>query len=193
MIPLVLGAAGAAVVAVKVLASRQSAQRQFPNVPEAWWTSRERLFRVKAAALAAVSGAQLRRLYESYAEAHPDDSFSRLLSSLVAGSRGDWKAARAHAERLAGEGPASVGHWRLVDCCVHLGDRASAIAAAREFIALEPESDLKPHLETLITRLEAELGDASPRPRPAKKPARPKKKRASPRRPAQRSRRSPPA
>jgi hypothetical protein len=158
MLPVLLGAAaGASWLFGSLAGKRNQLQKDFPFIPYGWWTPRDRLFYVKERALVTLKqSAALNSLYDRYANEHPDHAYSLLLRSTAASNRGDWAKAREWAERLDREEPTlSIGAWLLTSCCMQLGDREGALAAARRFIALESDSRLVPHFTTLITRLEA--------------------------------------
>lgn len=172
MIPVLIGAAaaGLALFAKAVIGDSGATKRQFPNVPAAWWPQ-DRFFLWRFNTLATLKQWKaLEAVYQGYATKHPDEPYSLLLLSTIASNHGHWEKAREYAERLDRSKPTvSVGAWRLITCCTMLGDDPATVAAARRFIELEPTSELVPHYETLITRLDKRPKRAAKR---AKKPSR---------------------
>ena len=181
MIELLLGV-GAAWVVAKMMGTAELRRQNFPLVPDAWWTPRDTLFRVKEQAyLRLRDQARLNALYRDYARAHPDHSLGDLLAALADANEGRWADGYERMKQLTAKEPQlSVGYWRLAVAAGELGRDGEAEQALVKFLELEPDSRMRPHVETWLTRLRGgKPGKAAP------KAAKPKKgKRAQEAKPA---------
>jgi hypothetical protein len=177
VIPILLGAAaGAAWLISPGLGAAGRFRKQFPSADLDVLSSRDKLFRLKSAALLRLG--QLERLNDlsrAWAAAHPGELYSSLLLLDVARHQGRWTEVLELARRLeAHPGAHTVGLFWRGNACLRLGQRDEGRGALRRFVELEPTSELAPHLQTALVRIGAEEArEAAPRKRAVtKKPRR---------------------